>query len=71
MKRQPSVRAINSRLADMRSYCYVYLKGSFSTHCVRIARARTRNGVVEGRVICGSPETWIEIPPDATVELSS
>ena len=63
---QPTVREFNSHLASCSSYCYVYGEG-FS---FRISRARTRKGVVEGRVINGSPKDWEVIPADATVELS-
>lgn len=67
MRKQPTVREINSHLASMTSYCYVFIAGAPT---VRIARARTRKGVVEGRVICGSPNTWVRIPSTASVELS-
>lgn len=67
-----SVRAINSHLASFSSYCYVHMVDG---RCMRISRARTRAGVVEGRVInvSGSwdhrPNAWEPIPPDSTVEL--
>jgi len=64
---QPTVREINAHLASCSSYCYIDLPGGGR---IRISRARSRKGVVEGRVILGSPKAWEVIPADAVVELS-
>jgi hypothetical protein len=69
---QPTVRQINAHLASCSSYCCVY----GTTYSFRISRARSRNGVVEGRIINGnwqdarSPKDWEVIPADAVVELT-
>lgn len=67
MKQQPTVRQINSRLFCGSHYCYINLPDG---RRIRISRARTRKGVVEGRIILGSEREWEPIPADATVELS-
>jgi hypothetical protein len=67
MTKQPTARQINAHLASMTSYCYVNLPNG---NRLRISRARTRHGVLEGRIILGSPKTWEIIPATATVELS-
>jgi hypothetical protein len=63
----PTVREINAHLATMRGYCYVDLPDG---RRIRISRARTRKGVVEGRIILGSPKAWEAIPAGSHVELS-
>jgi hypothetical protein len=63
----PSVRKINAHLWAATGYCYVDLPDG---RRIRISRARTRNGVVEGRVISGSKKTWEVIPLGSRVELS-
>ena len=65
--KQPTVREINAHLASSTSYCYVDLPNGGR---LRISRARTRKGVVEGRVILGSPKAWEVIPANAIIELS-
>jgi hypothetical protein len=67
MNKQPTARQINAHLASMSSYCYVNLPNG---NRLRISHARTRNGVLEGRVILGSPKVWEVIPSTAIVELS-
>lgn len=62
-----TVRAINAHLASMTTYCYVNLPGG---QRLRISRAMTRQGVVVGRVICGSEKDWEAIPAGSVVELS-
>lgn len=64
---QPTVRKINSHLFGGSHYCYIDLPDG---RRLRISRARTRKGVVEGRVILGSEKDWETIPADAAVELS-
>lgn len=66
MERQPTVREINSHLASCSSYCYVDLPDG---RRLRISRARSVKGVVEGRVILGSPRIWEVIPEGSRVEL--
>ncbi len=77
MSNQPTVREINSHLASMTGYCMVYGDG----FQMRINRARSRNGLAEGRVVNGHGPNWRErsnlisqrwerIPIAATVELS-
>jgi hypothetical protein len=63
----PSPRQINAHLSSLTTYCYIDLPGGKR---IRISRARTRKGVLEGRVINGSPKTWEPIPLDSHVELS-
>lgn len=63
----PSVREINAHLWAATGYCYVDLPDG---RRIRISRARTRKGVVYGRVISGSKKTWETIPPGSRVELS-
>ena len=67
MSKTPSVREINSHLASYSTYCYVNLPDG---RRLRISRARTRKGVVEGRVILGSEKDWEVIPAQSVVELS-
>lgn len=67
MKKQATVREINAHVWCGQAYCYVSLPDG---RRLRISRARTRKGVVEGRVICGSEKDWEVIPSDAVVELS-
>lgn len=64
---QPTVRQINGHLASCSAYCYVNLPDG---RRLRISRARSVKGVVEGRVILGSAKDWEPIPADAVVELS-
>lgn len=64
---KPTVREINSHLASYSAYCYVDLPDG---RRLRISRARTRKGVVEGRVILGSPNDWEPIPAESRVDLS-
>jgi hypothetical protein len=64
--KQPTVREINAHVFAGTGNCYVYRAGKPT---LRIGRARTRKGVVEGRVIVGSSNEWEPIPPDAVVEL--
>lgn len=61
------MRKINAHVWCGQAYCYVDLPDG---RRLRIARARTRKGVVEGRVILGSERDWEPIPADAVVELS-
>lgn len=63
----PTVREINAHLASYSAYCYVDLPDG---RRLRISRARTRKGVVEGRVIIGSEKTWEAIRAGSSVELS-
>lgn len=63
----PSVGKINAHLWAATGYCYIDLPNG---RRIRISRARTRNGVVEGRVISGSKKTWEPIPLGSRVELS-
>lgn len=58
-----TVRQINSHLNSHSAYCYVRRADD---SCFRIARARTRNGTMEGRVINGSHKEWESIPASAT-----
>lgn len=64
---RPTVREINARLDTLRGYCYIDLPHG---RRIRVSRVRTRNGVMEGRVIIGSDKTWEKIPADAIIELS-
>ncbi len=72
INKQPSVRQINGHLSSMTGYCVVY----GVTWQMRISRARTRNGVKEGRVINFNGNIgreirdWESIPDHATVELT-
>lgn len=72
-----TTRQINSHLASMVGYCVVYADG----FQMRISRARTRKGIMEGRVInysysgrnavnVGPIRDWEPIPENATMELS-
>lgn len=61
-----TAREINAHLASMTTYCYVTLANG---NRLRISRARTREGVLEGRVIIGSPRAWEPIPDGAAFEL--
>jgi hypothetical protein len=65
--KQPTVRKINDHLWCGQHYCYVDLPDG---RRLRISRARTRKGVLEGRVIIGSEKDWEVIPPTARIELS-
>ena len=65
--KQPTVREINAHVFAGTAYCYVNLPDG---RRLRISRARTHKGVVEGRVILGSERDWEPIPADAVVELS-
>lgn len=60
--KQPTVRAINENVIS--GYVYVYS----ADECVRIIRARTRKGVLEGRVL--GTGSWVAIPATASIELS-
>lgn len=65
--KRPTVREINAHLWGGSAYCYVDLPDG---RRLRISRARTRKGVVEGRVILGSEKDWEVIPFGAIVDLS-
>jgi hypothetical protein len=65
--KQPNVREINAHLFGGSRYCYVDLPDG---RRLRISRARTRKGVVEGRVIVGSERDWEAIPAGSHVELN-
>ena len=68
--KQPTVRKINSHVFGGTGYCYVSLPDG---RRMRISWARSRKGIVEGRVINTSgwtPKTWEQIPANAVVELS-
>jgi hypothetical protein len=72
MIKQPTVRQINEHLQGGTKYCYVY---NAEGNCLmRISRARTRQGVVEGRVIGyfgrGAYKPWHVIPTDASIALT-
>lgn len=67
MEKQVTVREINAHLQSDTAYCYVTRADGSN---FRIARARTRNGVMEGRVINGSPKEWEMIPAGATSSLT-
>jgi hypothetical protein len=64
--RQPTVRTINEHLFGGSHYCYIDMPDG---RRFRIARARTRKGVVEGRIILGSEKDWEPIT-GGRVELS-
>lgn len=59
-------RAINAHLASCSSYCYIDLPDG---RRLRVSRIRVRQGVMEGRVINGSPKAW-EVITGGNVELS-
>ncbi len=63
----PSVREINEHLFGGSRYCYVNLPDG---RRLRISRARTRKGVLEGRIVLGSDKEWETIPEGSKVELS-
>jgi hypothetical protein len=71
--KQPTVRQINEHTFAGTGVCVVYAQG----WQMRISRARTRNGVKEGRVVNwhgergpeGGLHDWHPIPADAVVEL--
>lgn len=76
-KQQPTVKEINNHTFAGTGVCVVYVDG----FQMRISRARTNKGVVEGRVITfsysgrnasnvGPMKDWQAIPVDATVELN-
>lgn len=62
-----TVREINSHLQSCTAYCYVTRADGSN---FRISRARTRKGVMEGRVINGSEKEWEPIPAWATSTLN-
>jgi len=64
--KQPTVRQINAHVFAGTGTCYVYREGAAT---LRISRARTRKGKIEGRVIVGSPNDWEPILPGDVVEL--
>ena len=75
--KQPTVREINSHTFAGTGVCVVYASG----FQMRISRARTRNGVKEGRVITysysgreasnvGPIRAWEPIPAEAVIELN-
>jgi hypothetical protein len=64
--KQPTVRQINAHVFAGTGSCYIYSEGQPT---LRISRARTRKGVVEGRVITGSTKEWETIPADAEIDL--
>lgn len=63
--KQPTVRQINAHVWAGTRACYIDLPDG---RRLRIARARTRKGIVEGRVILGSKKDWEPIPSTAQVE---
>jgi hypothetical protein len=65
--KQPTVREINAHTFAGTGSCYV----TFPTgRRIRIARARTRAGKLEGRPIrFGNGPKWEEIPEKAEIEL--
>ena len=63
---QPSVKAINAHVFAGTGSCYIDTRDG---RRFRISRARTRKGIVEGRVICGSSREWEPIPAHASVEM--
>jgi hypothetical protein len=65
--KQPTVRQINAHTFAGSGSCYVDLPDG---RRLRIARARTRKGVIEGRVIIGSARDWEVIPAGSQIELS-
>lgn len=67
MEKQVTVREINSHLESDTAYCYVARADGSN---FRIARARTRKGVMEGRVINGSQKEWETIPAGSMSNLS-
>jgi len=66
MKKRPTVREINSHLATMTTYCYIDMPDGSR---MRISRARTRQGVLEGHQIGGECE-WEPIPAEAVIHLT-
>ena len=66
--KQPTVRAINAHTFAGTGYCYV--STATGRPLFRISRARTRKGVIEGRIVNGSDKVWEVIPADATIHLS-
>lgn len=75
--KQPTVRQINNHLWCGQAYCYVTLPDG---RRMRISRARTIKGVIEGRVIntdgwepkklCKMGIGWEPIPVGSHVELT-
>ncbi len=67
-----TARQINAHLMSGSSYCYVYGEG----FQYRISRARTRKGVLEGRIVNGERadgrklNDWEPIPATAEVALT-
>ena len=66
MKKQPTVRQINSHLASMTTYCYVY--DAAGNYHMRITRARTRKGELQGRSL-GTGQ-WVAIIPADHIALT-
>jgi hypothetical protein len=66
LTQQPTAREINSHLRTMRGYAYAYSDQGIFLH--RFTRARSRKGVLEGRVL-GTGE-WTPIPATARVALT-
>ncbi len=61
-KQRPTAKEINNHL--LFGPCYVNIE----SERIRIRRARTIDGQLQGRLLNG-PGEWIPIPPDATLEL--
>ena len=66
MTKRPTVREINDWVSRDR-YCYVYKN---DTWAMRISRARTRKGVLEGRIVSFHDSGWKVIENTDTVLLS-
>ncbi len=65
-KKQPTVRQINAHLFAGSKYCYIRFDGE----CIRIRRAKTVKGILQGHQIGGECK-WVEIPPHASIELTN
>ena len=63
---QPTVRQINAHVFAGTGSCYIDLPDG---RRFRISRARTRAGVIEGKVIMGSDKDWETIPAASYIEL--
>jgi hypothetical protein len=65
--KQPTVREINAHEGHGRYYVRVY--DANGLYLMRITRARTRKGVLEGRQLAFSGCDWRAIPTTATIRL--
>ena len=65
--KQPTVREINTHLFGGVHSCYVNMPDG---NRLRISVARTRKGVLEGRIVNGSASVWKIIPVTTTIELN-